>query len=237
VITIAVLLTGCIKVDTELIGESIRSKVVNIAGNKKCTDVSLSAAKGKPLDKISLSVVPSDMEETLAIQVESMSNDNNMLIPALRHDEEEGATFQIPLHPNGSIKGGKVSMTLIDDAGGICKLPQFTIEALKKSEGAFEELVTLIEEVNEEQKKILNGGQSRTPNSPAINEVTTSLPGDIVDGITHGADNPNSLDKVINGEAPASQDITDAQWEVIDSLVDQSGILDEMGQLKDDLTV
>lgn len=232
ILLISILLTGC---NLDSIGDGIRSLLENFADGKTCSDIKLSATTGQPLDIISLSVIPSDFTNMLAIQVESNANHNEKIIPAMAASESGGAEFVVPVHPNATIQGGNVSLTIMDDTGKTCELPSFTIKPLEKAEGAFEELTELIKEVNEAQGNIIGTRQQSTPVTPGDADLTIDLSGDIVEGITSDPANPNSLDKVNSGDAPVTADLTEAGWEIIDSLVEKSGATKEMDKVKNEL--
>lgn len=223
------LLAGCLNLN---LGESKKEPVPTgvIQEGLTCSDVTLSAQQGQPLDEMTLSVVPDGFTELLAIKVVSRKTENEFLIPALRNEGEPGATFQVPVHPDGKIEGGEVTMALIDGDTSVCELDTFTIEPLEKSPGAYAKLVELIDQLNEAQKKVLSEEEEEEETN-----LKVTFPGKMIDEILHGENNPDSLDKMIDGESPATEDLSAVDWDLIDSLVEKSEILDEMQELLEDV--
>lgn len=224
-----ILLTGCLNLNLkEVKNESILKE--EIQEGLACSDVNLSAQQGQPLNEVTLSAVPDGFGDLLAIEILSSTTKNELLIPALRNEGEAGASFQVPVHPDGEIEGGEVTMTLIDGNTSVCELDTFTIEALEKSPGAYAEFVELIDQLNEAQKKVFS-----EEDEDEESNLNVTFPGKMIDEILRGENNPDSLDKIIEGKAPATEDLSASDWDLIDSLIEKSEIIDEMQELLDDL--
>lgn len=82
----------------------------------------------------------------------------------------------------------------------------------------------LIGQAIDEQKRILNVGNEDTKaNGGEV--IDLDIPFDVVDDLLRGETNPNSIEKIVDGTAELTENLTQDEWDLMDALVAESGAI------------
>lgn len=234
---IVVLCTSCLK------NESV---VLEDKGAFACSDVVYSANAGVPLDLITLFNVPSDFGELVSLIIKSDSSEVNLLVPVEREVGGDG-NFLVPMHPEMHISGGNVTMILVDETDNECEPVTFTINALPDSPGAYQQMIELIADMGSAQERIFGVDLEQVSDVQELKGNSFSAILFAVDEIIRGDTNADSLQRVAKRESPVSEDIPEHVWQLMDGLVERSGMiraltayseaLNEMGEIVTEASV
>lgn len=212
---IVVVCTSCLKKEAVLLEDR---------GVFACSDVSYSANEGVPLDRITLSNIPSDFGELVSLIVKNDKSEVSLLVPVEREAGEAG-NFRVPIHPDMHISGGNVTMILVDEADNECEPVTFTINALPDSPGAFQEMIKLIGDMGSAQERIFGVDLTQVSDVQELKENAFAAILFTMDEIIRGDTHPHSLQRVANRESPMIEEIPEHVWQLMDGLVERSGML------------
>lgn len=191
-----------------------------------CDDVTLGKPSALPTHTVSVSAIPSHFGETPALLfTDPVNSGNSHAVPVDGSPGATDATFIVPLHPNGTAGGGPVHVSLIDGDNEPCPEIDFVIEPLPPAPGAFAEMVRLLKAIHSQVGHIIEGDAAGGGPVDIAHEVAGEL--------ISGRNNKNSLDKIVNNEAPATADTVTEIWDVVDALIGESGINGELSNLSE----
>lgn len=200
-----------------------------------CSDVTYSANAGVPLDLITLSNVPSDFGELVSLIVKSDTSEVNLLVPVEFEVGGEG-NFRVPMHPGMHISGGNVTMILVDEMDHECEPATFTINALPDSPGAFREMIELIGDMGSIQERIFGVDLAQVSDVQELKGNAFAAILFTVNEIIRGDTHTHSLQSVANRESPMIEDIPEHVWQLMDGLVERSGMLRALTDYSESLT-
>jgi hypothetical protein len=221
-----ILLTSSIAVSC-LLPAPVIAAAAAAAATAECQGLRLSQPSAMPLDTVFITGVPKELGAMLAGEVISDASQTKSLAYVERRDDGR-VVMHTPLHPDGKIGGGAVSIRIFDGEGGGCQSIPFRIAALPAAPGKFKEYVDLVEKGVRLQAEAVG----TTPEALSSGDVSSIplhyLPLAIAQQIVDGAGNSNSLRAMAAGNAPLFAGADASEWALLDALLAKSKAVDRL---------
>lgn len=203
----------------------------NQSRNLQCADAVFDLNSGRPTNIVRIGALPSEFDDSPAVRMTGPEEFDALTIPIAPHPEA-GSYFVIPVLASNPVAGGAVQMQLIDASGNECDATDFQIEALPNAPGAFAEFAAELENLN----AATNEAFGVDPTDENAEPSPLTQPFKTTHEWLEGTENPNSIDKILDGTAEISADITDEAERLLDGLIEESGVLEHIQESIDEIT-
>lgn len=197
-----------------------------------CDDVELAQHAGRPTNPVELSGIPTDFGPLPGFEVLDVETGETFVMPVEGVAGQPGGFFVVPILPANPVEGGPVELTLFDGEGAECAPFDFLIEELPEAPGAFAAMVEEVERLEAATKRLFGPW---LPAAAPDGAPDLDLPLDLVADQLSGADNPNSVQQVLEGTAEVSEHVTAETERLMDGIVAESGAVEEIRQVTDEI--
>lgn len=201
-----------------------------ITAELSCDDLSIEVDTAEPVSVIKVTGVSAGLGEEPLVWIYDANDEDTRVAAYLERLDGEDTELTIPVHPGNWREGGAVNIIVLNEGGdAACDPLPLYIEALEPSTTTVEEVITDLEL-----------SLHALTESYGYN-VEDLKQGDIFDVELHhiglasfiqaldGKNNPNSIRAILEGEAPAFQDVegdTDSPefMELMNAIMEQAGL-------------
>src|SRR5690625_1328826 len=196
-----------------------------------CSDAVFDRDSARPTNIVRIAAIPDDFDDAPALEMTGPEPYDALTIPVAPHPEA-GSYFIVPVLPSNPVNGGEVELQLIDSSGQECDPTDFEIEALPSAPGAFREFAEELDNLSDATSTAFGievDDTSEPSSEPVLQPFQTAT------DWLEGTDNPNSIEKILDGSADISPDITDEAEELIDGLIEESGVTEHIQETVDEI--
>ncbi|HLR56344.1 MAG TPA: hypothetical protein VK096_06270 [Actinomycetales bacterium] len=202
------------------------------SGTVTCADAIFDRDSARPTNIVRIAALPTGFDDDPALRMAGPEAYDDLTLPVARHPEA-GSYFVVPVLPSNPVKGGPVELQLIDSAGEECDPVNFEIAELPSAPGAFRAYAEELENLNEATSDVFGieiEDTSQPSGAPVLQPFETAS-----DWLS-GTDNPNSIEKVLDGTADVSSDLNEEAEQLMDGLIEESGVIEHIQETIADVT-
>lgn len=185
-----------------------------------CSSPSLSSNSGQPLDAVGITGVAAPPEALLAAKIIFGAKADYY---AMVRQTPEGMILNVPLHPNGTLEGGEVTLS-ITDGTIICDPMPFTIEALPAAPGTMKQAADLLEDVLSLQAQLFGTSLEELQTASAEELPPHLLPLFSAHLILTDPRNLNSVQAILDGSSATFNGVPE-ETNLVDALMAKAGIV------------
>lgn len=197
-----------------------------------CDDVALSTDSAQPLDTVQVRGLPDAFDPSPVALIGSPEDSAAMEI-VLSAPQGRVRSFRVPLHPSGRLRGGGVDLYLTDGRSTCPPIP-FRIEPLPQAPGTSAAVLDALDGYVAAQAALFGASREDLLNASPDTVIPPLVPLMIAQAALDHPDNPNSIRRIVRGEAPITGGrrldfaLLDALWAkagLVESLV---GVTEEL---------